>query len=120
MPLAGYDVVLSTNWMAPLGDIIWNLAAGTMAFKHAGRDVCWRSLAPPSPPRLHVATPTTEPLLDGLLDSFDDVFAAPTGLRRTGVGLTVSPSSPARPRWQSGRTATPPLTKTSWRSNARP
>lgn len=36
MPLAGYDVVLGTNWMAPLGDIVWNVAAGTMSFQHAG------------------------------------------------------------------------------------
>jgi hypothetical protein len=39
MPLAGYDIVLGTNWMAPLGDIVWNITAGTMVFKHEGRDV---------------------------------------------------------------------------------
>lgn len=70
MPLAGYDVVLGTNWMAPLGDIVWNVAAGTMVFQHEGQTVCWRGTAPPSPPRLHAATPVTEPLLDELLDAF--------------------------------------------------
>jgi hypothetical protein len=33
MPLAGYDVVLGTHWMATLGPIVWDLAARTMAFQ---------------------------------------------------------------------------------------
>jgi hypothetical protein len=96
MPLAGYDVVLGTNWMAPLGDIVWNVAAGTMAFQHAGRRVCWRGTAPPSSPRLHAASPVTEPLLDELLDSFADIFTAPTGLppaRGRAHRITLKPGS---------------------------
>jgi hypothetical protein len=77
MPLAGYDVVLGTNWMAPLGDITWNLTAGTMAFQHAGRSICWRGTAPTAPARLHAAE-ASEPLLDALLADFQDVFAAPS------------------------------------------
>jgi hypothetical protein len=79
MPLAGYDVVLGTNWMAPLGDITWNLAADTMAFQHAGSTVCWHGTAPKTPARLHAAD-AGEPLLDALLADFQDVFAAPSGL----------------------------------------
>jgi hypothetical protein len=33
MPLAGYDVVLGTHWIATLGPIVWDLAARTMAFQ---------------------------------------------------------------------------------------
>jgi hypothetical protein len=79
MPLAGYDVVLGTNWMAPLGDIMWNLAAGTMAFQHAGRSVCWQAFAPKTPGRLH-SVEAREPFLDALLGEFHDVFAEPSGL----------------------------------------
>ena len=32
MPLAGYDVVLGTEWMATLGPIVWDFAARTMTF----------------------------------------------------------------------------------------
>jgi hypothetical protein len=76
MPLAVYDVVLGKHWMATLGDIVWNLAADTMAFKQVGQDVCWRGVATPSPPRLH----TIEPLLDEVIVSFSYIFAEPTGL----------------------------------------
>jgi hypothetical protein len=79
MPLAGYYVVLGTHWMATLGDNVWNLVAGTMAFKQVRWDVCCRGVATPSPPHLHT-TETTEPLLDEVLDSFSDVFTEPTGL----------------------------------------
>ena len=79
MPLAGYDVVLGTHWMATLGDIVWNMAARTMTFKQAGQDICWHGVATPTTPHLHVAE-TTEPLLQGVLSSFSDVFAEPTNL----------------------------------------
>jgi hypothetical protein len=74
MPLAGYDVVLGTHWMATLGPIVWYLAAWTMAFQQGGRDVCWCGVAPPSPPEVHSVV-STNSLLDGLL-----VFTEPTGL----------------------------------------
>ena len=32
MLLAGYDVVLGTEWMATLGPIVWDFAARTMTF----------------------------------------------------------------------------------------
>ena len=32
MPLAGYDVVLGTHWMATLGPNFWDLATRTMTF----------------------------------------------------------------------------------------
>jgi hypothetical protein len=79
MPLVGYDVVLGTHCMATLGDIVWNLAASTMAFKQVERDVCWRGVATPSPPRPHT-TDTTELLLDEVFDSFSDVFVELTSL----------------------------------------
>jgi hypothetical protein len=32
MPLAGYNVVLGTQWMATLGRLVWEFIAGTVTF----------------------------------------------------------------------------------------
>jgi hypothetical protein len=71
--------VLGTQWLATFGDIVWNVAAGTMEFTMADPQVCWRTVAPPTPLHIHSAS-VTEPLLDELLASFTDVFAKPKGL----------------------------------------
>lgn len=73
MPLAGYDVVLGTHWMATLGPIVWDFTARTMAFQWEGRDVCWHGVAPPSAPTL-LAAAADDTLIDGLLHAFADVF----------------------------------------------
>ena len=86
MPLAGYDMVLGTQWMATLGRIAWDVATHTLSFHHGGRPICWSGVACKTAPTVHAATTreqaasTGEPLLEGLLDSFGDVFAAPVGL----------------------------------------
>jgi len=79
MPLAGYDMVLGTQWMATLGRIAWDVATHTLSFQHEGRPICWFGMACTAAPAVHAAT-TGESMLEGLLDSFGDVFAAPTGL----------------------------------------
>ena len=40
MPLAGYDLVLGTQWMATLGPIVWDFAEHTMSFMRHGCDFC--------------------------------------------------------------------------------
>jgi hypothetical protein len=50
-----------------------------MTFKQDGHDVYWHGVATPTASSLH-ATTTDESLLDGLLGSFTDIFAEPTGL----------------------------------------
>jgi hypothetical protein len=79
MPLAGYDIVLGTQWMETLGALTWDLATSTVSFVHNGRPTCWtgvplRLVRPPC------TSTTTAPLLDDLLASFDDIFAEPRGL----------------------------------------
>ena len=56
-----------------------------MAFWHQGRRVLWKDLGStrwdiPPTGRLHAISTKTAPLLDRLLQSFDDVFTPPTGL----------------------------------------
>jgi hypothetical protein len=45
LPLAGYDVVLGTRWLASLGPILWDFSTLRMAFTHEGRPVFWQGLA---------------------------------------------------------------------------
>ena len=40
LPLAGYDVVLGTDWLASLGPILWDFGALTMSFWHRDHCVC--------------------------------------------------------------------------------
>jgi hypothetical protein len=100
MPLAGYDMVLGTQWMAGLGRIAWDVATHTLSFQHASQEVCWAGVATSDAPAVHTAT-TSESLLDGFMEAFADVFAAPA---------VKGPRSPHRPqagRGTGGRTALP-------------
>jgi hypothetical protein len=76
MPLAGYDMVLGTQWMAALGRIAWDVATHTLSFQHDGQDVCWSGVANPDASTAH-AVISDGSILDGLLDSFADLFTEP-------------------------------------------
>jgi hypothetical protein len=47
MPLAGYDVILGTWWLAVLGPIVWDFGNRAVSFTYQGRTFCWQGL--PSP-----------------------------------------------------------------------
>ncbi|WVZ83703.1 hypothetical protein U9M48_030824 [Paspalum notatum var. saurae] len=59
LPLAGYDVVLGTQWLASLGPVLWDFGCLTMEFWRSDHKVQWRGLGDPE---------------------FDDLFAEPKGL----------------------------------------
>jgi hypothetical protein len=95
MPLAGYDIVLGTNWMATLGQLVWDLVAGTVAFQHEGRTVRWEGVPAPSTWGPY-ATSASDSLLDELLAGFEDVFTEPSGLpppRGREHGITLKPGA---------------------------
>jgi hypothetical protein len=79
MPLAGYDVVLGTQWLATLGPVLWDFGARTMTFQRQGQSVCWQGVPRPAAPAIRITT-ATPTLLDELLASFDDIFAELHGL----------------------------------------
>ncbi|WVZ49394.1 hypothetical protein U9M48_000760 [Paspalum notatum var. saurae] len=52
-PLAGYDVVLGTQWLASVGPILWDFSRRTMAFWWRDHHVEWTGLDDPPRHRLH-------------------------------------------------------------------
>jgi hypothetical protein len=76
--LAGFDMVLGTQWLTMLGPILWDFAKLSMAFWREGRHMEWQGLAGSPRPRLLIAT--GQDVLDAMLTSFDDLFHEPRGL----------------------------------------
>jgi hypothetical protein len=117
MPLAGYDLVLGTQWLVTLGRIEWNFQERTMSFSRHGRAVCWTDVATVRAPRLTAAA-ASDSLLNDLLVTFDDVFATRRVCHRCGLATTPSSSSQVQRQWQSALTGTRRHTRTSWSVNA--
>jgi hypothetical protein len=79
MPLAGFDLVLETQWIATLGPIVWDIANHTMQLQLQGRTVRWSETMSTATSAVGVTTGSDQ-LLDALLAHFTDIFAEPTGL----------------------------------------
>ncbi len=95
MPLAGYDLVLGTQWMATLGEIVWDFATPSMAFHLHGHAFRWTGVTSAAAPSL-LSTVASASLLDELLASFADVFAEPVGLpppRGRDHGIVLKPDA---------------------------
>jgi hypothetical protein len=85
IPLDCYDMVLGVPFLRALGPILWDFDDLCMAFWRHGRRVLWKSVGSarcvvPATGRLHMLHHDGPALLQRLLGSFDDVFAAPVGL----------------------------------------
>jgi hypothetical protein len=78
LPLAGYDVVLGTEWLASLGPILWDFSALTMSFWHHDHRVCWIGVAGSRAPSVRVCS--SDDLFPALLEEFTSVFAEPSGM----------------------------------------
>jgi hypothetical protein len=79
MPLAGYDLVLGTQWMVTLGPIMWDFTARTMAFTRRDLAVCWTDVGARQAHLLAVSSSPTS-LLEELLSALAGTFAEPSGL----------------------------------------
>jgi hypothetical protein len=89
IPLAGYDMVLGTQWLATLGPVLWDFSRWNMTFEWHGKSVCWQGVPGAAASSIHTAT-ATPTLLDELLASFVDIFTEPHGMRRTALGTMAS------------------------------
>jgi hypothetical protein len=78
LPLAGYDVVLGTRWLATLGPILLDFSTLHMAFWLRDHRVCRQGLAGPARPLL--AQLDIDGLLEAVLDEFSPIFAESVGM----------------------------------------
>ncbi|XP_039815204.1 uncharacterized protein LOC120678111 [Panicum virgatum] len=96
MPLAGYDIIIGTRWLATLRPIVWDFNNHAISFTHKGRGLCSQGLAGPRTSAVS-ATTASSSLLEELLDSFSDVFGEPQGLPQPHSrdhAITLVPGSP--------------------------
>lgn len=77
LALGSYDMVLGVQWLESLGPILWDFGARTLAFRRGDRTVMWSGTAASPSPLLAAVEPD---LMQELLDSFQSLFAVPTGL----------------------------------------
>ena len=75
-------MVLGVTFLHTLGPILWDFDDLCMAFWHVGRRVFWRSIGSTrhdvqSTCRLNVICNNEPTMLEQLLHSFNDIFAAP-------------------------------------------
>lgn len=104
MPLAGYDMVLGTQWMAHLGTTIaWDVTTGTVSFQHQGRTVSWQSLPPHQRADVHAVSTGTS-LVAATGSSSEDRrhdgarSSAASGLLRRRLRRATGPATTTGPR----------------------
>ncbi|WVZ76732.1 LOW QUALITY PROTEIN: hypothetical protein U9M48_024677 [Paspalum notatum var. saurae] len=78
LPLAGYDMVLGTQWIATLGPILWDFGHLTMQFWLCDHKVVWHDMDGATQPRLQMVT--SDNLMNTSLLQFEDLFTEPRGL----------------------------------------
>lgn len=85
IPIDTYDMVLGVTFLRTLGLILWDFDVLCMAFWRKGHWIFWRGIGSTrhdvrSKHRLNVIHNNEPAMLERLLQSYNDVFAEPTGL----------------------------------------
>ena len=94
LPLAGYDVVLGTQWLATLGPLLWDFRTLSMKLWCGDHQVCWRGMAGLT--GLALKSCSGRDLLDAFIAEFGSIFAEPSGMpppHARDHGITLMPGS---------------------------
>lgn len=94
LPLAGYGIILGTQWLVTLGPLLWDFCTLSMTFWRGDRRVCWRGIA--VPPRSVLKSCSGRDFLDAIVTEFASIFAKPSGMpppRAHDHNITLLPGS---------------------------
>jgi hypothetical protein len=79
IPLEGYDKVLGVQWLRTLGPLLWDFNTTRLSCWRDDHQVTWQGISHRQSSTA-VQSISTFDMMPLLLQEFDDVFAAPTGL----------------------------------------
>ena len=123
--LGGFDVILGVSFLRTLGPILWDFKDLCMSFMRGARRILWKGIGSP---RNDIREPSAraadampdQPLLDRLLEQFDEVFTEPRGLPPLRPYDHRIHLLPGRRRWQSGHIGTRSSRRTNCSGNVTP
>lgn len=112
LPLAGYDIVLGTQWLATLGPILWDFGQLSMSFWRGTQPVCWRGIA--GQPAHAFTRPRAATSSTRCWQSSRTSSSSRTGCHRRVPTTTTSPYYLVLPPWPCAHTDIHRRTRMSW------
>ena len=88
IPLDSFDIILGVQFLRTLGPTLWDLEDLCLAFWRRGKRILWKGMGSsrvdihmhPAVRTVNAASEDSKPMMDRLLQQFQEVFTTPSGL----------------------------------------